>query len=160
MATHIMEIPARPGLAERLHQATALAERIPVSLLSLMMRVALAAIFIKSGMTKIANFDITISLFQDEYMVPLLPPAVAAVLATVTELGCSSLILAGFATRLAALPLLGLTFVIEVFVYPENWVEHLTWASMLLFLVAHGAGKLSLDHFIRKAFERRWGYTS
>jgi len=160
MATHIMEMPAHPGFAERLHQATALAERIPVSLLSLMMRVALAAIFIKSGMTKIANFDITISLFQDEYMVPLLPPALAAVLATVTELGCSSLILAGFATRLAALPLLGLTFVIEVFVYPENWVEHLTWVSMLLFLLAHGAGKLSLDHFIRKAFERRWGYTS
>jgi putative oxidoreductase len=160
MATHILEMPARPGLAERLHQATALAEQMPVSLLSLMIRVALAAIFIKSGMTKIANFDITISLFQDEYMVPLLPPAVAAVLATVTELGCSSLILAGFATRLAALPLLGLTFVIEVFVYPENWVEHLTWASMLLFLLAHGAGKLSLDHFIRKAFERRWGYAS
>jgi len=160
MATHIMEMPARPGIGERLLQATEIAERIPVSLLALMMRVALAAIFIKSGLTKIANFDITISLFQDEYMVPLLPPAVAAVLATVTELGCSSLILAGFATRLAALPLLGLTFVIEVFVYPENWAEHLTWASMLLFLVAHGAGKLSLDHFIRKASERHWGYIS
>jgi len=160
MATHIMEMPARPGIAERLLQATAFAERIPVSLLALMMRVALAAIFIKSGLTKIANFDITISLFQDEYMVPLLPPAVAAVLATVTELGCSSLILAGFATRIAALPLLGLTFVIEVFVYPENWVEHLTWASMLLFLVARGAGMLSLDHFIRNASERRLGYVS
>jgi putative oxidoreductase len=155
MAAHIMEMPARSGLAERLHQTTALIERIPLSLISLMMRVALAAIFIKSGMTKLANFDITVSLFQDEYMVPLLPPALAAVLATIVELGCSGLILAGFAARLAALPLLGLTFVIEVFVYPENWVEHLTWASMLLFLVARGAGKLSLDHLIRKVFERR-----
>jgi putative oxidoreductase len=143
-----------------LHQATDLAGRIPVSFLALMMRIALAAIFIKSGMTKLANFDITISLFQDEYMVPLLPPAVAAVLATVTELGCASLILAGLGTRLAALPLLGLTFVIEVFVYPENWVEHLTWASMLLFLVTQGAGKLSLDHLIRKALERHWGYAA
>ena len=160
MATHIMEMPVRPGIAERLLQATAFANRIPVSLLAVMMRVALAAIFIKSGLTKIANFDLTISLFQAEYMVPLLPPDVAAMLATVTELGCSSLLLAGLATRLAALPLLGLTFVIEVFVYPENWVEHLTWASMLLFLVAHGAGKLSLDHFIRRASERHWGYVS
>lgn len=154
MATQIMEMSARPGLAERLHQATGIAGRIPVSLLALMMRVALAAIFIKSGMTKLVNFDITVSLFQDEYMVPLLPPAVAAVMATVTELGCASLILAGLGTRFAALPLLGLTFVIEVFVYPENWVEHLTWASMLLYLVAMGAGKLSLDGLILKFYGR------
>ncbi|MGH6937488.1 DoxX family protein [Hypericibacter sp.] len=160
MATQIMAMSVRPGLAERLHRATDLAGRIPVSFLALIMRIALAAIFIKSGMTKLANFDITISLFQDEYMVPLLPPAVAAVMATITELGCASLILAGLGTRLAVLPLLGLTFVIEVFVYPENWVEHLTWASMLLFLVTQGAGKLSFDHLIRKALERRWGYAA
>jgi len=160
MATQIMAMSARPGLAERLHRVTDLAGRIPVSFLALIMRIALAAIFIKSGMTKLANFDITISLFQDEYMVPLLPPAVAAVMATITELGCASLILAGLGTRFAALPLLGLTFVIEVFVYPENWVEHLTWASMLLFLVTQGAGKLSFDHLIRKALERRWGYAA
>lgn len=160
MATQITEMSARPGLAERLHQATDLAGRIPVSLLALMMRIALAAIFIKSGMTKLANFDLTISLFQDEYMVPLLPPALAAVLATVTELGCSGFILAGLATRFAALPLLGLTFVIEVFVYPENWVEHLTWASMLLFLVVRGGGKLSLDQLILKFYERNRDFAS
>ena len=160
MATQTLEMSARPGLAERLHQATGLAERIPVSLLALMMRIALAAIFIKSGMTNLANFDLTISLFQDEYMVPLLPPALAAVLATVTELGCSGFILAGLATRFAALPLLGLTFVIEVFVYPENWVEHLTWASMLLFLVAQGGGKLSLDRVILRSYERYRDFAS
>jgi putative oxidoreductase len=161
MATQIqtIEMAARPSWAERLHDAIGLAERFPATILALMMRIGVGAIFLKSGLTKIANFDITISLFQDEYMVPLLPPALAAVLATAIELGGSALILAGLATRLAVLPLLAMTFVIEAFVYPENWVEHLTWASMLLFLFANGAGRLSLDHGIKRVLDRRWGYS-
>lgn len=157
MATQ-MTIPAMPSFAERIHGAFQLAGRFPTTILGLMMRIAIGMIFLKSGLTKIASWDITIALFQDEYSVPLLPPELAAYLATAAELGCSALIFAGLATRLAALPLLGMAIVIQTFVYPQNWVEHLTWVSMLLFLISRGAGALSVDHAIRHWLERRWGY--
>jgi putative oxidoreductase len=158
MATQVTMMPARPNIAEQIRSVYIQAGNFPVTILSLMMRIAIGTIFLKSGMTKIASWDITVSLFQDEYMVPLLPPEVAAYLATAAELGCSTLIFAGLATRLAALPLLGMTLVIQTFVYPENWVEHLTWASMLLFLVSRGPGKLSIDHAICRWLEQHWGY--
>ena len=69
----------RTSLAVRLHQAIALLDRFPPSILQLMFRVAIAAVFWSSGMTKIASWDTTIALFRDEYMVPLLPPEIAAV---------------------------------------------------------------------------------
>jgi putative oxidoreductase len=158
MATQMTTMPAYPSVAEQIRSLYIKAGNFPVTVLSLMMRIAIGMIFLKSGMTKIASWDITVSLFQDEYMVPLLPPEVAAYLATAAELGCSTLIFAGLATRLAALPLLGMTLVIQTFVYPENWVEHLTWVSMLLFLISRGPGMLSVDHAIRKWLEQRWGY--
>lgn len=158
MVTHMTMMPARPGIAEQVRSLYIHAGRFPVTILSLMMRVAIGMVFLKSGLTKIASWDITISLFQDEYMVPLLPPELAAYLAAATELGCSALIFAGLATRLAALPLLGMTLVIQTFVYPQNWIEHLTWASMLLFLITRGPGMLSVDHVIRRRLEQRWGY--
>ncbi len=158
MATHMTMMPARPSIAEKVRSLYVQAGRFPVAILGLMMRVAIGMIFLKSGLTKIASWDITISLFQDEYMVPLLPPELAAYLAAAAELGCSALIFAGFATRLAALPLLGMTLVIQTFVYPQNWIEHLTWASMLLFLISRGPGMLSADHVIRRWLEEHWGY--
>ena len=105
-------------------------------------------------MTKIGSWDTTIVLFRDEYMVPLLPPEMAAVMSATFELSCSALIVVGFATRLATLPLLGMTFVIEVFVYPEYWAMHLMWASILLFLLTNGPGVLSLDHYLKPVLER------
>jgi putative oxidoreductase len=88
--------------------------------------------------------------------VPVLSPETAAVLAASFELGCSALILVGLLTRLATLPLLGLVFVIQTFVYPENWVEHLTWAAMLVFLLTRGPGPISLDHLLtRRLFKAR-----
>lgn len=158
MATLMTTMPARPSIAERIRSFYIRAERFPTTILGLMMRVAVGMIFLKSGLTKIASWDITVSLFQDEYRVPLLPPELAAYLATAAELGCSTLIFAGLATRIAALPLLGMTLVIQAFVYPQNWVEHLTWASMLLFLISRGPGMLSVDHLIRRWLEQRWGY--
>jgi putative oxidoreductase len=134
-------------LATRLSQAIALLDRFPPSLLQLMFRVAIASVFWSSGLTKIASWDTTIALFRDEYMVPLLPPELAAVISATFELSCSPLIIVGLATRLATLPLLGMTFVIEVFVYPEYWSMHLMWASMLLFLLTKGPGVFSLDHY-------------
>jgi putative oxidoreductase len=140
----------RTSLALRLHQAIDLLDRFPTSILQLMFRVAIAAVFWSSGLTKIASWDTTIALFRDEYMVPLLPPEIAAVISATFELSCSVLIILGLATRLATLPLLGMTFVIEVFVYPEYWAMHLMWASLLLFLLTKGPGVFSLDYYARR----------
>ena len=135
------------SLAIRLHHAIATLDRFPLSVLQLMFRIAIAAVFWSSGLTKIASWDTTIALFRDEYMVPLLPPEIAAVMSATFELSCSVLIVVGLATRLATLPLLGMTFVIEVFVYPEYWSMHLMWATVLLFLLTKGPGAFSLDHY-------------
>jgi putative oxidoreductase len=145
----------RTSLALRLHQAVALLDRFPPSILQLMFRIAIAAVFWSSGLTKIASWDTTIALFRDEYMVPLLPPEIAAVMSATFELSCSALIVVGLATRLATLPLLGMTFVIEVFVYPEYWTMHLMWASVLLFLLTKGPGIISLDHFAKRVLRRK-----
>ena len=135
------------SLAIRLHDAIATLDRFPLSVLQLMFRIAIAAVFWSSGLTKIASWDTTIALFRNEYMVPLLPPELAAVMSATFELSCSALIVVGLATRLATLPLLGMTFVIEVFVYPEYWSMHLMWATVLLFLLTKGPGAFSLDHY-------------
>ena len=140
----------RSSLAVRLRQAIALLDRFPPSLLQLMFRVAIAAVFWSSGLTKIASWATTIALFRDEYMVPLLPPETAAVMSATFELSCSALIVVGLATRLATLPLLGMTFVIEVFVYPEYWAMHLMWATILLLLLTKGPGAFSLDHYAER----------
>jgi putative oxidoreductase len=140
----------RTSLVLRLRQAVALLDRFPPSILQLMFRVAIAAVFWSSGLTKIASWDTTIALFRDEYMVPLLPPEIAAAMSATFELSCSVLIVLGLATRLATLPLLGMTLVIEVFVYPEYWAMHLMWASLLLFLLTKGPGVFSLDHYAQR----------
>ena len=142
----------RTSLLLRLRQAVALLDRFPPSILQVMFRVAIAAVFWSSGLTKIASWDTTIALFRDEYMVPLLSPEIAAVITATFELSCSVLIVLGLATRLATLPLLGMTFMIEVFVYPEYWAMHLMWASVLLFLLTKGPGVLSLDHYLGRLF--------
>ena len=143
----------RAGLAIRLHQALDL---FPLSILQLMFRIAIAAVFWSSGLTKIASWDTTIVLFRDEYMVPLLPPELAAAISAAFDLSCSALIVVGLATRLATLPLLGMTFVIEVFVYPEYWTMHLMWASVLLFLLTKGPSVFSLDHYVKRVFRSTW----
>jgi putative oxidoreductase len=145
----------RTSLAFRLHQAIALLDRFPPSILQLMFRIAIAAVFWSSGLTKIASWDTTIALFRDEYMVPLLPPEIAAVISATFELSCSALIVVGLAARLATLPLLGMTFVIEVFVYPDYWTQHLMWASVLLFLLTKGPGVFSLDHYVGRLFRTK-----
>jgi len=151
-------LPARPGFGEQVRSLYIRAGEFPVTILSLMMRVALGTIFLKSALAKTASWDTTVALFREEYAVPLLPPELAAELATATELVCAVLLFAGLATRLAALPLLGLVLVIQLFVYPQNWVDHLSWAAMLLFLVTRGPGALSIDHLVRRQLEQRWGY--
>ena len=128
--------------------ASAWLGRFPLGLCQLLFRLAVAGVFFRAGLTKITSWGMTVQLFSDEYQVPVLSPVVAAMLATTVELGCSALLVAGFATRIATLPLLGMIAVIQLFVYPGAWPEHLTWTSILVFLLTRGPGPLSLDRVI------------
>jgi putative oxidoreductase len=119
--------------------------RFPLPLVQLLFRLAIAGVFMKAGLTKMASWEFTVQLFVDEYKVPILPPEFAALLATTFELSCSALLVLGLATRVATLPLLGMIAVIQTFVYPNAWSEHLTWGSILLFLLTRGGGAISLD---------------
>lgn len=129
--------------------------QFPSSVIQLMARVAVGAVFFKSGLTKTANWDLTVMLFRDEYAVPVLPPHIAAFLGTTAELTCPILLVLGLAARLGTLPLLAMTFVIQTFVYPENWAEHLTWATLLLLVLTRGPGVVSVDHIIAGILRRR-----
>jgi putative oxidoreductase len=123
-------------------------QRVPASLHLLLFRLAVAGVFFRAGQTKWASWESTVALFAEEYKVPVLSPAVAAALAATFELGCSTLLILGLATRLATLPLLGMLAVIQLFVYPQAWGEHLTWGSILFLLFTRGPGALSLDRAI------------
>ena len=125
-------------------------DRVPLSLHQLLFRLAVAGVFFRAGLTKVASWGSTVALFRDQYRVPLLPPEVAAVMAATFEVGCSLLLIVGFATRLATLPLLGMILTIQLFVYPQAWPEHLVWTSILLFLLTRGAGPISVDRVISR----------
>jgi len=104
--------------------------RFPLCLIQLAMRIAVGAVFFNSGLLKINSWEFAIKLFQDEYKVPLLDPVWAA--------------------RLTTLPLLGMIAVIQTFVYPQAWTDHLLWASILVFLLTRGPGELSLDYLVER----------
>jgi putative oxidoreductase len=129
--------------------ANVLTSLISHGLLALAARVSLGAIFFLSGRTKVEGVlsvsDSAYTLFRDDYKVPLLPPEVAAHMATYAEHLFPILLVLGLCTRLSALALLGMTAVIQVFVYPDAWPTHLSWAALLLYLIGRGAGPASLD---------------
>jgi putative oxidoreductase len=146
-------------------------EKIPHSLIAFLARFSIAAVFWKSGQTKVEGLaidlidgtfqlgvprlaDSTIPLFESEYHLPLLSPELAAHLAAFAEHFFPVLILIGFATRFSALALLGMTLTIQLFVYPDAYPTHGTWAAVLLYLMATGPGKLSIDHLIAKRYAR------
>ena len=126
---------------------------LPPALLLLVARLGIAAVFFLSGRTKVTGFlelkPSTYTLFRSEYALPLIPPEWAAHLATFAEHLFPLLLVLGLLTRPAAAALLGMTLVIEVFVYPDAWPVHLTWAGLLLPLLAYGGGAWSLDRVIR-----------
>ena len=140
---------------ERLQAITAWLGRFPMALLQFAFRFAIAAVFWQAGMTKIASWQTTLTLFTQEYRVPVLPPELAAYMATTIELTCPVLLFFGVATRLATLPMLGQALVIQLFVYPESWNEHLIWVTILTFILTRGPGALSLDHLIARSFSAR-----
>lgn len=143
--------------------------RIPDSLIAVLGRFSIAAVFWLSGQTKIEGLTIdlvhgqfslgiprlsdnAVALFRDEYALPLLSPALAATLAATAEHVFPVLLLLGLATRFSALALLGMTAVIELFVYPGAYPTHGVWATVLLFLIARGPGRLSIDHWIKRRY--------
>lgn len=129
-------------------------QKLPQSLISLLGRLAIGLVFWNSGRTKVEGWNIfevsdkTLFLFREEYQVPLLKPEVAALLAQAAEHVFPVLLFAGLATRFSALALLGMTLVIEIFVYPYAYVVHGMWAAILLMLIKYGAGAVSLDNLI------------
>lgn len=150
-------------------RATQTFGNIPYSLIALIARFSMAAVFWKSGQTKVQGFAVdlidgtfelgvpqlansTVPLFKSEYHVPFVPAEVAAYLATFAEHFFPVLILLGLATRFSAPALLGMTLVIQLFVYPDAYPTHGTWIALLLLLMAKGPGRVSIDHWIA----RRW----
>ena len=125
--------------------------RGPYSVLALVARAATFSVFFRSGLVKISDWNAALQLFANEYKVPVLPPEVAAYMSASMELGLSSLVLIGFATRLSTLGLLGMVLTIQIFVYPEAWPDHLQWLAFMLFIVCRGPGIFSVDHLIARA---------
>ena len=136
---------------ELMEKGRALAERIPYSVIALASRIAVADIFWRSGRTKVNGFSIreeTFYLFREEYKVPLLPPDLAAYLSTFGEHVFPVLLVIGLASRLSALALFGMTLVIQLFVVPGGWPEHILWFSLLGLIIARGPGAISLDQLV------------
>jgi len=131
--------------------------RVPYAVLALPLRFAVATVFWNSAMAKLANWETTVSLFTDDYKVPLLPLVLAANMALTIELTAPVLLVLGLFTRVAALVLLGMTAVIEIFVYPQAWPTHIQWAAMLLVLLCRGAGEASLDRLLWRQFGKWFG---
>jgi putative oxidoreductase len=140
-------------LARAICWIIALLDKIPQSLISLAARIFPAAVFWRSGQTKVEGFHVTenaIDLFRDEYRLPLIDPALAANIAAFSEHFFPLLLVIGLASRFAALALLIMTAVIEIFVYPYAWPEQGVWATCFLIVIARGPGIISLDHLLMR----------
>ncbi|MBZ8140056.1 hypothetical protein CLD22_09125 [Rubrivivax gelatinosus] len=154
----------KPGAWAAFERRLASWPQAPVQLLA---RLALAAVFWRSGQTKVEGFVLdlvegrfefgwprlapqAVDLFRDEYRLPLLPPEAAALLAAGAEHLLPALLLLGLGTRAAALGLLVMTAVIQLFVYPGAWPTHGVWAAALAWLVLGGGGPWSLDALLAR----------
>ena len=128
-------------------------EKIPHSFIALLARLSVGGVFWMSGQTKISGFHLaegTVDLFRDEYQLPLLDPTVAAILAAISEHLFSALLIIGLASRFSAMALLGMTLIIEIFVYPYAWATHGTWALCFLVIITKGPGMISLDWLLTR----------
>lgn len=135
-------------------RAAALLDAIPYSALVLVARAATFSVFFRSGLQKLSDWNATLMLFENEYHVPILPPHVAAYMAAGMELGLSTLVLLGLFTRASALGLLGMVAVIQLFIYPEAWPDHIQWLGFMIFVVARGPGAISLDALLGRLARR------
>ena len=156
--------PALP-LARLLAWVLGRMAQIPNSLIALLARFSMASVFWASAQTKVQGLVVNIvsgefelgwprlsesalALFRDEYRLPLISPELAAPMAAAGEHVFALLLLAGLGTRFSALALLGMTLVIQLFVYLGAYATHGTWAAVLLYLMARGPGVLSVDHWL------------
>jgi len=130
-------------------------ERFPLSILQLGMRVGVGMVFFKAGLLKYQSFEFAVKLFEDEYKLPFVAPVLGARMAMINELTTSTLLFLGLATRLTTLPLFGMITVIQIFVYPNSWPDHILWGSILVFLLTRGPGKISIDYLIDRYFVGR-----
>lgn len=140
-----------PSAGQPLDGLRAWLARFPMSLILLAGRIGVGATFFKAGLLKYNSWEFTVKLFQEEYRVPLLDPVVAARIAMVQELTIPILLFIGLATRVATIPLLGMIAVIQLFVYPNAYNEHLVWGSILVLLLTRGPGAFSVDYLIARA---------
>lgn len=145
----------RSTVTDGILRAVGWLEQVPYTVLALPVRLAVATVFWNSAMTKLIDWNAALELFEEEYRLPLLAPELAAYLAVSIELTTPVLLVLGLATRPVALVLLGMTTVIEVFVYPLAWPTHIQWAAMLLVLLCRGPGKWSLDYLLCRRFSSR-----
>jgi putative oxidoreductase len=130
--------------------------RFPLSIIQLAGRIGVGAVFFKAGLLKYRSFEFAVLLFRDEYKVPLLDPETAARIAMAQELTIPIFLFLGLGTRLATLPLLATILMIQIFVYPNAYNDHLVWGSILILLLTRGPGAFSLDYLIeRLVFSRR-----
>jgi putative oxidoreductase len=127
----------------------------PLSIILLAGRIGVGATFFRAGLLKYNSFEFAVKLFQDEYRLPLIDPTVAARMAMVQELTIPIFLFLGLATRVATLPLLGTIAVIQTFVYPNAYNDHLLWGSILVLVLTRGPGVFSLDYLIERAVRRR-----
>ncbi len=154
----LVHSPTGSPLTRLIRSAVAAMEAIPYALIALVARLAIAGVFWRSGQTKVDGWqlwrpnDTAITLFQEEYKLPLIDPVVGAYLATWAEHLFPVLLVIGLATRFSALALLIMTLVIEIFVYPFAWPTHGTWATCFLLLMWRGPGVVSLDHLIAQRY--------
>jgi putative oxidoreductase len=138
-----------PGIASAI-AAIRWLDRIPYTLLAVPLRLAVATVFWDSAQAHLANWRTTLYQFATDYPLPFMPPVPAAYMAVAIEVTTPVLLVFGLLTRAAAAVLLGMTAVIEVFVYPQAWPTHIQWAAMLFVLLARGPGKISLDWLVRR----------
>ena len=135
-------------------RAIGLLNAIPYSAIALVARAATFSVFFRSGLVKLDDWNAALLLFENEYHVPVLPPHVAAYMAASLELGGSVLVLLGLATRAGVLALLGMILVIQTFIYPQAWPDHIQWVGFMFILVARGPGAISLDALIARRLRR------
>jgi len=126
-------------------------EKMPHAVLALLARLALAAVFWGAGMLKMTNWQVSAKTFEEfaSYNIPVLPPELAAYLATGVEHVTPVLMIIGLATRAAGGAMLGVIAVIFIFVHQDEWPAFCIWSSAIIFLLTKGPGVLSLDHLIR-----------
>jgi putative oxidoreductase len=139
-----------------IQQAIVALDCIPYWLIALGARIFPAAVFWQSGQTKVEGYHLkpsAVALFQNEYQLPLIDPAIAAYASAFSEHFFPILLVIGLATRFSAFALLFMTAVIEIFVYPDAWPTHGVWATCFLVVIARGPGWLSLDHLIARKYQ-------